>query len=413
MGMTDPSKLPPYLDPPNPVLAEAFWSELAGCSCKVVKEIEAAGLKDTLIFVLGSGSYIGSHLSRNPHWIREFLLTPRGLEPPDYPLIFPELPTDEEKALNMVRLTKVKEHVRIGVRDLLWQAETEETLADLSGLADAVVGAMLQVAYKRCLAIYGKPKDPNSNTVPFAVIGLGKLGGYELNYNSDVDIVYVYYTEKGETTGPRIVNNHQFFVRLSELLTGYLSATTEVGQCYKVDLRLRPEGTKGDITLPLLSYEIYYESYGREWERAMLVKARHIAGDQQLTDGFLNVLKPFVYRRYLDSGVIESMREMKMRIDAEMCKKGSHLDVKLGKGGIREIEFVVNAIQILNGGKRPELRVQGTMKALSIIRELKLLPEEECQALRDAYLFLRNLENRLQMVNCLQTHKLPAEKLEP
>ncbi len=408
----DTSKLPPNLAPPNPELARSFWSDLAGSSPETVRLIEEKGLKDALLFLLGSGSYIGGQLSRNPGWIQEFLLTPGGLEPPDYRQTFSSLPPGEEEALNAIRRAKLKEHVRIGVSDLLWQRSIMAILNDLSELADSVIGAMLTVAYRRCVGIYGKPTDQDGKTVPFSVIGLGKLGGRELNYHSDVDIIYVYGTEKGETTGPRVVQNHQFFVRLSELLTGYLSAMTEVGQCYKVDLRLRPEGTKGEITLPLLSYEIYYESYGREWERAMLVKARHVAGNESLSREFVRVLRPFVYRRYLDSGVIESMREMKMRIDAEMCKKGSNLDVKLGRGGIREVEFVVNAIQLLNGGKRPALRVQGTMKVLDVIQGLKLLPERECQVLREAYLFLRRVENRLQMVNCLQTHRLPDEGAE-
>ncbi len=405
--------LPPNLDPPNPRMARAHMDDLKRLSPGTVDAVEQKGLLDVLLFLLGSGSYLGGRLSANPEWVEEFLLTPGGLDLPDYHLIFGNVEEDDEdKALRTIRAAKVREHLRIGVKDLLWQVPIEEILAELSGLADAVVQAMLKVAYRRCLRIYGEPMDEDGTPVPFSVIGLGKLGGCELNYHSDIDLIYLYGTEKGETTGPRRVKNHQFFVRLCELLTGHLSAVTEEGPCYKVDLRLRPEGTKGEIVLPLLSYELYYESFGREWERAMLVKARHVAGDRGLTSQFVEALRPFVYRRYLDSTVIESMREMKMRIDAEMCKKGSHLDVKLGRGGIREIEFVVNAVQLLNGGKRPELRTQGTLNALKVIRDLGLLPDGECQLLREAYLFLRRLENRLQMVNCIQTHRMPSSEEE-
>jgi len=407
------NSLPPTLSPPNPSLAKAHLEELKQLSPSTFEAVEGGGLLDVLLFLLGSGSYMGGRLSANPRWVEEFLLEPDGLDLPDYSLLFVDDPgLGEEEALRAIRVAKVKEHLRIGVKDLLWQAPVPHILSGLSQLADAVVEVMLKVAYRRCLGIYGEPRDQDGNPVPFAVIGLGKLGGCELNYHSDIDLIYIYGTEKGETTGPRVVKNHQFFVRLCELLTGHLSAVTEEGPCYKVDLRLRPEGTKGEIVLPLISYEIYYESFGREWERAMLVKARHVAGDQGLSSQFVEAIRPFVYRRYLDSTVIESMREMKMRIDAEMCKKGSHLDVKLGRGGIREIEFVVNAIQLLNGGKRPELRAQSTLKALAVIRELELLPEKECQVLHDAYLFLRKLENRLQMVNCLQTHRMPQGEEE-
>ena len=400
---------PECLQPPNPELAHSFWLDLKGASPYVVQKIERLGVLEEVLFILGSGSYLGGQLSRNPEWLDEFMLQKGGLSSPAYPELFSHLPSGEDKALEEIRRIKLKEHLRIGVKDLLWAAPIEEVLADLSALADAVIEAMLKVVWSRCVRIYGEPLSQEGEPVQFSVVGLGKLGGYELNYNSDVDLIYVYGTEKGETTGPRVVKNHQFFVRLAELLTGYLSAMTEVGQCYKVDLRLRPDGTRGEITLPLLSYEIYYESYGREWERAMLVKARHVAGDEVLTQSFLEALRPFVYRRYLDSSVIDSMRQMKMRIDAEMCKRGSEYDVKLGRGGIREIEFVVNAIQLLNGGRHPELRVQGTMKALEVINKLNLLPDNECQVLSSAYRFLRRVENRLQMVNCLQTHKLPED----
>ena len=374
--------------------------------------VDRGGLNDFLSVVALSPCFKCLFWS-HPLWIQE-IFTPEGLSPKgweDHWAALEKILRGTE-VLEALRTYKQKEHLRIGVRDLLSLGETSGILEELSRLADAVIEATLRWVEKELQGTYGVPMDPSGNRVPFAVIGLGKLGGVELNFDSDVDLIYVYGTEKGKTAGPRVVDNHQYFVRLSEALTRALSAITPQGQIYKVDLRLRPEGDRGDIVLPLRSYEIYYESWGETWERAALIKARPVAGDGGLGQAFLETVRPFVYRKYLDFKALDEIRELKLKIDAQAKKKAGGYDVKLGYGGIREIEFVTQAIQLIYGGRDPWIREPNTLRALHRILGKGLLSQVDYHALTEAYVFLRRLENRLQMVECLQTHTIPAKALE-
>ncbi len=349
----------------------------------------------------------------HPSWIQE-IFSPGGLSPRRWEDHWKALQEILEGAdvLEALRVYKQREHLRIGMRDLLSLGDLPSMLEELSRLADAVIEATFRWVEKGLQEAYGVPTDSLGNRVPFSVIGLGKLGGLELNFDSDVDLIYVYGTEKGKTTGPRVVENHHYFVRLCESLTTALSAITPQGQMYKVDLRLRPEGNRGDIVLPLRSYEIYYESWGETWERAALIKARPVAGDGGLGRAFLETIRPFVYRKYLDFKSLEEIRELKLKIDAQARGKARGYDVKLGYGGIREIEFVTQAIQLIYGGRESWIREPNTLRALHRILGKGLLSQVDYHALTEAYLFLRKLENRLQMVECLQTHTIPAKVLE-
>ncbi|MCI0526962.1 MAG: hypothetical protein L0Y56_05840, partial [Nitrospira sp.] len=248
----------------------------------------------------------------------------------------------------------------------------------------------------------------------------GKLGGRELNFSSDIDLMYLYTSDPGETTGGRYgqgnrLINPEYFKRLSTEITSALSDVTVEGYVYRVDLRLRPEGKSGNIAYSLRSYEVYYESWGETWERLALIKVRPVAGDMALGAAFLEMIRPFVYRKYMDYAAINEIKGLKDRIDRKIsAHKEKNLHVKLGFGGIREVEFSAQALQLLYGGKIQEIRERNTLLALEKLLQQGLLIEEDYIHLRDAYTFLRDVEHKLQMVHEFQTHTLPTdpEKLE-
>ncbi|HTR44379.1 MAG TPA: bifunctional [glutamate--ammonia ligase]-adenylyl-L-tyrosine phosphorylase/[glutamate--ammonia-ligase] adenylyltransferase, partial [Thermodesulfovibrionales bacterium] len=281
----------------------------------------------------------------------------------------------------------------------------------LSMLADVVVGEALGIVRSRIKEQYGEPEDWS-----FAVIAIGKLGSHELNFSSDIDLLYVYGKEEGETAGTVTARGsvknrlgcHEYYCKLGEGLNRFLSVNTGEGFCYRVDLRLRPEGQKGSLAVSLAGYEIYYESWGRAWERAVLLRARPIAGDAALGREFLRMVRPFVFRKYLDFSAIDEIRKMKTKIN-ETFKKD---DIKRGYGGIREIEFFVHALELIYGGKEPLLRERSTLRGLHQLLLKNLIGREDYAVLSDMYPFLRKLEHRLQQLNDLQTHTLPSGESE-
>jgi len=247
--------------------------------------------------------------------------------------------------MNAVRRTRLREILRITLRDILRKADLTDIMLEMSSLADVITDESLKIIREYVSSIYGTPEQDQ-----FAVIALGKLGAEELNFSSDVDLMYVYGTEIGETSGvltaqgtrKNRISNHEYFCKVGEELSRFLSQNTEAGFAYRVDLRLRPEGQRGAIALALRGYEMYYESWGRAWERAMLLRARHVAGDVSLGSSFMEMIRPFVFRKYLDFTSIDEISKLKTRIDAAF-KKG---DIKRGYGGIREIEFFAQALQL-------------------------------------------------------------------
>jgi len=313
--------------------------------------------------------------------------------------------------MTSVREFKTRELVRTTLRDILRKIDLVEVMFELSTLADVVIENSLRVVKKSVDVIYGTPFHD-----AFSVISLGKLGGEELNFSSDVDLIFVYGTEMGETEGIMTrqgvtvnrITNHEYYCKLGEALTRFLSLNTEAGFAYRVDLRLRPEGQRGDIALALRGYEMYYESWGRAWERAMLVRARPVAGDPELGNSFIDMIRPFVYRKYLDFSSIDEIRRLKTRIDSTFKRA----DIKRGYGGIREIEFFTQALQLIYGGREPLLREGSTLKALHRLLQKALIGQEDYFVLSDNYRYLRILEHRLQQLNDLQTHTLPAGETE-
>lgn len=315
-----------------------------------------------------------------------------------------------------LRLAKRRELLFAAVRDLLRLATVEETLAALSELAEALLEQACALGDAGLRRRHGLPARRHAGLAGsgFSVLGLGKLGGGELNFSSDVDIVYLYASDRGHVSRRRHAPTRADFAHgLARAVTAALAETTGEGIVYRVDLRLRPEGRSGPVAGSLASFSEYYRERGATWERLALLKAWPVAGDRELGARFLQRVKPFVWGGGLGPAALRDVLRMKHATDRKVAeRRESHRDVKLGTGGIREIELVAQVLQIRHGRSLAALRVRGTLPALQALREARLLPEPEAQALRHAYLFLRDVENKLQMVADAQVHALPKGHAE-
>ncbi|MDA8114113.1 MAG: bifunctional [glutamate--ammonia ligase]-adenylyl-L-tyrosine phosphorylase/[glutamate--ammonia-ligase] adenylyltransferase, partial [Acidithiobacillus sp.] len=313
-----------------------------------------------------------------------------------------------------VFLADLRQYRNARMVEIIWQDRQpgehySETVAALSELAEIC----LQHAYAYGVAMlrqrHGTPRSSDGQEVPFTVLGMGKLGGRELNLSSDIDLIFC-YDEGGETDGPSPLDNSAYFQRLGRWLIQALDQRTADGFCFRVDMRLRPFGDAGPLCISAAAMEQYYQVHGRGWERYAFIKARPVAGDVAFGQSLLDTLRPFVYRRYLDYTALTGLREVKALMDAEQAGSGN--DIKKGQGGIREIEFVCQSLQIIHGGRQPALRSTNTLDTLTAIASAGLLPADDVDRLRRAYLFLRNTEHCLQMVNDQQTQQLPRSELE-
>jgi len=316
--------------------------------------------------------------------------------------------SDEREMLARLRSVRNRELVRIAWRDLATWAQLEETLHDLSVLAEASIRAALRFASDQLAERFGIPRNDAGEAQQFIVLAMGKLGGGELNFSSDVDLVFL-YGQAGESDGPRRLSNEKYFSRLGQLLIRLLDTQTEEGFVYRVDMRLRPFGQSGPLAMSLSAFELYLEQHGREWERYAYIKSRAICGIREDVEQYEEILRPFVYRRYLDYGVFESLREMKALIASEMRRRDLRADIKRGPGGIREIEFIAQAFQLLRGGTIKKLRRPELLEILPAIAEAGLMPDRTVGQLTEAYGFLRAVENRLQAYCDQQTHELPDD----
>lgn len=315
-----------------------------------------------------------------------------------------------------LRRYKQREYVRIGTRDLSPSVSVEETMRELAALADAA----LEIAYRFCRSEveknYGPLRVPGAERENgFVILGMGKLGGEELNFSSDIDIIYFYEEDEGESHGGSKgkTTPRTFFGSLAEKITRVVGEVTEEGFVFRTDLRLRPLGRNGPLVQPLNSALLYYESWGQCWERSALIKARPAAGDKELGARFLRDIEPFIYRRYLDFTTVEELRHMKMRIEQELLTpQTGERNLKLGRGGIREIEFFTQALQLVNGGYEPRIRDHNTLRALSLLARFGFIPAGEETQLSRAYRFLRQVEHKIQMVQEGHTHSIPEGEEE-
>ena len=317
---------------------------------------------------------------------------------------------DEAALSRCLRQLRRREMIRIIWRDTSGLAQFEETVTDLSCLADACIDCALEKLYSWMEPQFGLPYYRDSDDpMPMVVLGMGKLGAGELNLSSDIDLMFAYHHE-GETRGGRKELAHRdFFTRLGQKLIKALDENTVDGFVFRVDMRLRPYGSSGALALNFRAMESYYEEQGREWERYAMIKARAIGSDNGDGEELLRRLKPFVYRRYVDFGVIESLRDLKKMINQEVLRKGNEDNVKTGAGGIREVEFIAQVFQLIRGGQDVELQQRNLLKVMGIIRDLGLLPATIVGELCSDYVFLRNVEHRIQALQDRQTQLLPAD----
>ena len=320
--------------------------------------------------------------------------------------------THPDVAYSRLRQFRNREIARIAWRDIGCDVTPTDICTELSHLAEACIESGLRWASDQLIGRFGLPTDANGLPLALTVIAMGKLGGHELNFSSDIDLIFA-YRESGTTGGGRREISHQeYFDRLGRLLIGLLNEMTADGFVFRVDMRLRPFGDSGPLCTTFGSLEHYYQLHGRDWERYAFIKARIITEDNDDREKLSALLKPFVYRRYLDYGALEAVREMKALINAEVARKELHDNVKLGSGGIREIEFIGQTLQLIRGGRELDLQHRSILKVLQVCEELHIIDREDCEDLTGAYLFLRRSEHRLQQVNDQQTHQLPTTELE-
>lgn len=357
-----------------------------------------------LIDVLGSSPFLSEILIRNPEYLH-WLISQIDRSPPDATELAEEADllierVEGEGHLDALKRFRRREMLRIASRDILGRETLGSATEQISDLADVVTDQTLRISERRLVADAGLTRLPGR----FTVIGMGKLGGRELNYSSDIDLLYVYELddEQDQSAG-------ELFHKLGRKLFAAMTDFTDEGYLYRVDLRLRPMGRRGNIAYSLSQYGQYYDTWGETFERFALIKARPIAGDLSLGQRFVDLVQPFVYRKYLDHAALEEMFRHKARTEA---RSDADRDVKIGRGGIREIELFTQVLQLTYGARHPELREANTLVALNALAGADLLADEIRQDLVKAYVFLRTVEHRLQIVQELQTHALSRTRLE-
>jgi len=362
-------------------------------------------LLDILMRTLGNSRFFADILVREPTLFR--WLTASAVL--NTPLAREELQGETDRCaatfanldrrMDALRRMFRRQLLRIGMRDVLEITDITTVTAELSLLADCTIDAVVRWTWDQV-----REKGEEIPDVPFAVIGLGKLGGNELNYSSDIDLLFLYGDLPPDADAER---THAFFHRFGERIVQHLSRSTGEGHLFRVDMRLRPESGSGPLARSLGSYLLYYEGRGELWERQMLIKARPVGGDRQLGEAFIRALQPFVYPRAFLEHPVESITRMKARIESTL---GDATNVKLMPGGIRDIEFIVQALQLLKGGKNPGLRTGTTLTALAALEQSGILTGREARGLMKAYRFYRLLEHRLQIMQNTQTHSVPRDE---
>lgn len=383
-----------------------------------------------LTTILDQSQYLTDIISRDPEyidWVHADTNLNRALTRNELLALFrAELVDAEDSAAQCAAMRQVNRRImlRIGVRDVFSHAPMSSVTEELTNLAEAVLEVAFEITYDQLTARYGVPMDHESGSTPlptqFVIFAMGKLGGRELNYSSDIDLVFVYSGE-GETTGSKAkpvhhmgttkaVTNSEFFGRLGEKIIQAVSEQTETGHIFRVDMRLRPHGRMGALATSLQGTVLYYEVQGQPWERQALIKARPVAGNIELGREFMEQTHPFVFPRFFDDATIEEIRQGKIQREEQASSRGeTHFDVKLGYGGIRDIEFTVQMLQLLNGGAIPALRTPNTLETIEELGRHGLIGSFDAMTLLTNYIFLRQVENRLQIEGSQQRHMLPEE----
>lgn len=398
-GMTDLSTpLPDALVP----LADRALARLASVAGAALEPGRVPFLRRLAV----SSDFAIDTLCRQPALLPH--LAQAGCPPLPAPVLDPLQPADWPMQLRRWRTAM---STRLVWRDLAGLDSVAQTLAGATTLAEQCLRLGLEALEQEFAGRHGVIRDAEGTVQRLVVFGLGKLGGGELNFSSDVDLVYA-YPQGGQSDGPRPLAAEEYFARLGQRLARLLDDTTVDGFSHRVDLRLRPFGSAGRVALSFAGMDQYFQREGRDWERYAWLKARAVAGDIAAGEDWLATLRPFVYRRYLDYTALDGLRTMKAAITAEVARRDMHEDIKRGVGGIREIEFLCQALQLIRGGREPALRERRLLQALDALVDSGQMAPADGAALREAYLFLRRLENRLQMLRDAQTHTLPEDPLD-
>lgn len=405
--------------------------ELRDTSTRCIEQlVEKAGLSEVLsarpgdlIRLVSCSEYASTTILREWEWFAQMFANGDLDTPPVYADI---AATIDSLSMNNLDSAALRQQLRIfrhrQFLHILWRAICHrndenfvvETLASLSALADLLIVAAMRAAEESLQTRFGVAKTDDGQPIPLITLAMGKLGGRELNFSSDVDLMFL-YPQDGETDGPRSLSAHEYFTRMARLVTSLLDEITEDGFVFRVDTRLRPFGDSGPVVVSFAALETYLVQHGRGWERYAYVKARavnHLNADDQIADLMENMIEPFVYRRYLDYGVFESLRDMKALVAAEVERRDLADNIKLGPGGIREIEFVVQSLQLVRGGSDKHLRSAELLTVLPRLGHDKGLSTSAVQSLSKAYRFLRRLENAIQAIRDQQDHDIPESKID-
>lgn len=369
---------------------------------------------ETLLQLFSTSQYCSDLLATNPDYI-DMLRIPLRRSPSQKELqeqLQSEVDSafEDSAVLMAFRRFRQRQLLRIGTNDIIRDRPLEEITRDISRVADVALEVALTVALRSSAKRFGEPFTIHNEPARCVILAFGKHGGEELNYSSDIDLMFL-FDEEGGTSGKRVtqISNQEFFGRVVSEVVRLLSVHTDAGMAYRIDLRLRPEGHHGPLARSLASTLSYYDTLGRTWERQALIKIRAVAGNMQLGNQFLRSIEPYVYRKYMGFSEINGIKALKRRIEQKAGQAGlSDRDVKTGHGGIRDVEFVIQYLQLLNGGDLAEVRQRNTLLALPALERAGCLTDQEYLILDDTYRFLRKAEHRLQLMFDLQTHELPT-----
>ena len=397
----------PSLDTELDALTERGLARLRAASPDAATQLADARSADRTARVIAASDFALETLRRQPDLLAT-LLHDDGTAPLPVPTLLADNTTQWPALLRRYRAA---ESTRLVWRDVHGLDTVDDTLAGTTRLAEVCLQTALDALEAEFAQRHGVVRAPDGSVQQLVVFGLGKLGGGELNFSSDIDLVYA-YPQGGESDGARPLAAEDYFMRLGQRLAKLLDEPTADGFCHRVDLRLRPFGNAGRVALSFAGMDQYFQREGRDWERYAWLKARAVAGDIEAGERWLQSLRPFVYRRYLDYTALDGLREMKAAIAAEVARRELADDIKRGPGGIREIEFLVQALQLIRGGRESALRERRLRAALPALVATRQMSEEEGDALMTAYRFLRRLENRLQMLRDAQTHALPEDPMD-
>jgi glutamate-ammonia-ligase adenylyltransferase len=386
-------------------LQQAVSSQLASTALAEPLQALSAEQHSQIQHLVACSRFAGRVLLQQP----ELLVPILTAQPPV--AITLAMGTPESQAMSQLRRSRNAGLLHILADDLFARQSVAESLSRVSKLADSLINAAYHWAYHELTQQWGAPLDERGEAMPLLMLGMGKLGGGELNFSSDIDLIFV-YPQNGETSGGRrSCENQQFYTKLGQKLIALLHQVTADGFVYRVDMRLRPFGDSGPLVLSFAAFEDYYQAQGRDWERYAMLKARILNPVEPYAQELSALLKPFVYRRYIDFSAIESLRRMKQLIEQENRRRNRVDNIKLGAGGIREVEFIVQTLQLIRGGRIPQLQQQSIFLALQALSDNEILSHAQAESLLQDYLILRQVEQLLQGMDDQQTQTLPADAL--